>query len=194
METNICIAGFGGQGVMTIGKFLAQAVCDCTELNTVFFPTYGAEQRGGTANCFVVISDQKIGTPRADKMDDLIIMNNPSLAKFIKTLKPGGNLFINDTIVTDEIKRKDINIIRVPATEIALALGNPKVLNVIMLGAYVGYTEIFPVDVMWKTIEQKLSKKPVLLPQNRQAFEKGLALGCSQRSLGAYSLFNLTIT
>lgn len=103
METNICIAGFGGQGVMTIGKFLAQAVCDATELNTVFFPTYGAEQRGGTANCFVVISDKKIGTPKADQMDDLIILNNPSLAKFAGTLKPGGNLFINDTIVTDEI-------------------------------------------------------------------------------------------
>lgn len=182
METNICIAGFGGQGVMTIGKFLAQAVCDSTELNTVFFPTYGAEQRGGTANCFVVISNQKIGTPKADEMDDLIIMNNPSLAKFIKILKPGGNLFINDTIVTDEIRRDDINIIKIPATEIALALGNPKVLNVIMLGAYVGYTEIFPVDVMWKTIEQKLHKKPALLHLNRQAFDKGLALGCISRS------------
>lgn len=177
METNICIAGFGGQGVMTIGKFLAQAVCDATELNTVFFPTYGAEQRGGTANCFVVISDQKIGTPKADEMDDLIVMNNPSLAKFIRTLKPGGNLFINDTIVTDEIQRDDVNIVRIPATEIALNLGNPKVLNVIMLGAYIGYTEIFPVDVMWKTIEEKLSKKPALLKLNRQAFEKGLTLG-----------------
>ena len=177
METNICIAGFGGQGVMTIGKFLAQAVCDATELNTVFFPTYGAEQRGGTANCFVVISDQKIGTPKADEMDDLIVMNNPSLAKFIRTLKPGGNLFINDTIVTDEIQRDDVNIVRIPATEIALNLGNPKVLNVIMLGAYIRYTEIFPVDVMWKTIEEKLSKKPALLQLNRQAFEKGLALG-----------------
>ncbi len=177
METNICIAGFGGQGVMTIGKFLAQAVCDATELNTVFFPTYGAEQRGGTANCFVVISDKKIGTPKADQMDDLIILNNPSLAKFAGTLKPGGNLFINDTIVTDEICRDDIQVIRVPGTEIAMELGNTKVLNVIMLGAYIGYTEVFPVDVMWRTIEAKLSKKPKLLPMNREAFEKGLAIG-----------------
>ncbi|MDD5823113.1 MAG: 2-oxoacid:acceptor oxidoreductase family protein [Firmicutes bacterium] len=177
METNICIAGFGGQGVMTIGKFLAQAVTESTDLNTVFFPTYGAEQRGGTANCFVVISDGEVGTPRADLMDDLIILNNPSLNKFINSLKPGGNLFINETIVTDEIKRDDINIIRVPGTEIALELGNTKVLNVIMLGAYIGYTEVFPVDVMWKTIEAKLGKKVELLPLNKAAFEKGLEYG-----------------
>lgn len=177
MERNICIAGFGGQGVMTIGKFLAQAVCDSTELNTVFFPTYGAEQRGGTANCFVVISDKKIGTPRADKMDDLIIMNNPSLNKFREELKKDGILFINDTIVTDEIGRDDITVVRVPGTKIALEMGNLKVLNVIMLGAYIGYTEVFPAEIMWKTIEHKLGKKPKLLPLNKEAFEKGLEIG-----------------
>ena len=177
METNICIAGFGGQGVMTIGKFLAQAVCDNTEMNTTFFPTYGAEQRGGTANCFVVISDKRVGTPKADEMDDLIVLNNPSLAKFLPTLKPGGNLFINETIVTDEITRDDINVIRVPGTELALALGNAQVLNVIMLGAYIGYTKIFPEEVRWKTIEAKLGKKKHLLPMNKEAFAKGIAYG-----------------
>lgn len=181
METNICVAGFGGQGVMTIGKFLAQAVCEATDLNTVFFPTYGAEQRGGTANCFVVISDKEVGTPRADLMDDMIILNNPSLNKFINQLKPGGNLFINDTIVTDEITRDDINVIRVPGTAEAIELGNTKVLNVIMLGAYIGYTEVFPVDVMWSTIEHKLGKKVELLPLNKAAFEKGLEYGRSHK-------------
>ena len=179
METNICVAGFGGQGVMTIGKFLAQAVCEATDLNTVFFPTYGAEQRGGTANCFVVISDKEVGTPRADLMDDMIILNNPSLNKFINQLKPGGNLFINETIVTDEITRDDINVIRVPGTADAIELGNTKVLNVIMLGADIGYTEVFPVDVMWGTIERKLGKKKDLLPLNKAAFEKGLEYGRS---------------
>lgn len=181
METNICIAGFGGQGVMTIGKFLAQAVCDNTELNTVFFPTYGAEQRGGTANCFVVISDKAIGTPRADVMDDLMVLNDPSLNKFLGTLRSGGNLFINDTIVTAEIDRDDINVIRVPGTGTAMELGSAKVLNVVMLGAYIGYTEIFPADVMWKTIEHKLSSKAKLLPLNREAFERGLEIGRSHR-------------
>lgn len=177
MENNICIAGFGGQGVMTIGKFLAEAVCSYTELNTTFFPTYGAAQRGGTANCFVVISDEKVGTPKADVMDDLIVLNNPSLAKFIDTLKPGGNLFINNTIVTDPVKRTDINVISIPGTETALELGNGKVLNVIMLGAYIGYTEVFDPQLMWKTIEAKLGKKPKLLPLNEEAFKKGLEFG-----------------
>lgn len=114
-------------------------------------------------------------------MDDLIILNNPSLAKFLGTLKPGGNLFINDTIVTDEIRRDDINIIRIPGTALALELGNTKVLNVIMLGAYVAYTKVFPPEVMWATIEKKLSKKTALLPVNKKAFEEGLKLGENAR-------------
>ena len=81
------------------------------------------------------------------------------------------------TIVTDEIGRDDVNVVRVPGTQLALEMGNPKVLNVIMLGAYIGYTEIFPVEVMWQTIEHKLGKKPKLLPLNKQAFEKGLEIG-----------------
>ena len=87
METNLCVAGFGGQGVMTLGKFLADATCNSTDKNVTFFPSYGAEQRGGTANCFVVISDEAIGAPLGDVMDDLIVMNGPSLKKFIGTLK-----------------------------------------------------------------------------------------------------------
>ena len=98
METNLCVAGFGGQGVMTLGKFLASATCDATNKNVTFFPSYGAEQRGGTANCFVVISDEEIGAPLGDVMDDLIVMNGPSLKKFLPTLKKGGTLFINSSI------------------------------------------------------------------------------------------------
>ena len=92
METNLCIAGFGGQGVMSIGKFLADATCNSTDKNITFFPSYGAQQRGGTANCFVVISDDDIGAPLGDVMDDLIVMNGPSLARFLPTLRKGGRL------------------------------------------------------------------------------------------------------
>ena len=99
METNLCVAGFGGQGVMTLGKFLADATCNSTDKNVTFFPSYGAEQRGGTANCFVVISDEAIGAPLGDVMDDLIVMNGPSLKKFIGTLKTGGTLFINLSLI-----------------------------------------------------------------------------------------------
>ncbi len=182
METNLCVAGFGGQGVMTLGKFLADATCNATDKNVTFFPSYGAEQRGGTANCFVVISDGMIGAPLGDVMDDLIVMNGPSLAKFLPTLKQGGRLFINSSIVDEkEVNRSDVKLIKAPVTEMALEMGNAKVLNVIMLGVYIGYTEVVPAEVVWQTIEHKLGSKPKLLPLNKQAFEKGLELGRSQK-------------
>jgi len=181
METNLCVAGFGGQGVMTLGKFLASSACDSTDKNVTFFPSYGAEQRGGTANCFVVISDDTIGAPLGDVMDDLIVMNGPSLQKFLPTLKSGGTLFINSSIVKAEIGRNDIKLVKAPVTELALELGNAKVLNVIMLGVYIGYSEVVSPAVVWDTIEHKLGSKPKLLPLNKTAFEKGLEIGRGQR-------------
>ncbi|MBE5991868.1 MAG: pyruvate ferredoxin oxidoreductase [Paenibacillaceae bacterium] len=181
METNLCVAGFGGQGVMTLGKFLATATCDSTDKNVTFFPSYGAEQRGGTANCFVVISDESVGAPLGDVMDDLIVMNGPSLNRFIKTLKPGGTLFINSSIVSEETGRTDIKVVKAPVTEMALEMGNSKVLNIIMLGVYIGFTGVVSPEVVWDTIEHKLGKKPKLLPLNKEAFEKGLKMGRSQR-------------
>lgn len=181
METNLCVAGFGGQGVMTLGKFLAEAACESSDRNVTFFPSYGAEQRGGTANCFVVISDQEIGAPLGDRMDDLIIMNEPSLKKFLSTLKPGGRLFINSSIVTEDVGRTDVTIVKAPVTELALELGNAKVLNVIMLGVYVGYTGIVDEQLVWQIIEHKLGSKPKLLPLNRKAYEAGLELGKRQK-------------
>lgn len=181
METNICVAGFGGQGVMSLGKFLAEATCDSTDKNITFFPSYGAEQRGGTANCFVVMSDDFIGAPIMDEMDDLIVMNDPSLAKFVNKVKPGGTLFINSSIVNENIGREDVKLVKAPVTELALELGNAKVLNVIMLGVYIGFTEVIAPEIVWGTIEKKLASKVKLLPMNKQAFEKGLELGRAQR-------------
>ena len=181
MERNLMVAGFGGQGVMTLGKFLAEATCNSTDKNVTFFPSYGAEQRGGTANCYVVISDDDIGAPLGDQMDDLIVMNDSSLNKFLYKLVPGGTLYINSSIVKSDIQRQDIKVVKAPVTELALELGNAKVLNIIMLGVYIGYTQVVPEDVVWNTIEHKLGKKPALLPLNRQAFELGLKLGREQR-------------
>lgn len=181
MERNLMVAGFGGQGVMTLGKFLTEATCESTDKNVTFFPSYGAEQRGGTANCYVVISDDDIGAPLGDHMDDLIVMNDPSLSKFLYKLVPGGTLFINSSIVKSEITRTDIKVVQAPVTELALEMGSAKVLNIIMLGVYVGYTQVVPENVVWRTIEHKLGKKPALLPLNRQAFDLGLKLGREQR-------------
>jgi len=177
MERNLLIAGFGGQGIMSMGKLLAKATCYSTDKNITFFPSYGAQMRGGTANCYVVISDDAVGAPVPDKVDDLVVMNGESLNRFIGRLKKGGNLFVNSTIVTEEIKRDDVNIIRVPATSLALELGSGKVLNIIMLGAYIAVTEAIPENVVLDTILNQFAKKPKFIPMNKEAWAKGLELG-----------------
>jgi len=180
METNLCVAGFGGQGVISLGKFLADATCNSTDKYITFYPSYGAEQRGGTANCYVVISDDPIGAPVSDAMDDLIVMNGASLNKFMSRLYKGGRMFVNSSIVDmDAINRDDITVVSAPVTDIALELGNAKVLNVVMLGVYVGYTEVIEPAIVWDTIEHKLASKVALMPLNKQAFEKGLEIGRS---------------
>lgn len=181
MEINLCVAGFGGQGVMTLGKFLAEAICNSTDKNVTFFPSYGAEQRGGTANCYVVISDKEIGAPLVNILDDLIVMNEASLVKFLPKLKKGGRLFINSSIVTKAIERDDITLIKAPASEMALQLGNPRVLNILMLGVYIGYTQIVDANIIWDSVSKKFSKKSDILEVNKNAFEQGLALGKAAR-------------
>ncbi len=182
MERNLMVAGFGGQGVMLLGKTLAYATCTATDKNVTFFPSYGAEQRGGTANCYVVISDERIGAPLGDSMNDLLVMNQPSLDAFLYKLLPGGTLFINSSIVSDEISRKDLTVVKAPVTEIAQEMGNPRVINLLMLGVYVGYTDVISEDVIIQEIHHQFERKQKLIPINEEAFRKGLEIGRSQRS------------
>ena len=177
MERNLMIAGFGGQGVMTMGKLLAEATSQATDLNVTFFPSYGAAMRGGTANCFVVISDEEIGSPISYSLEDLIVMNKPSLHAFIDNLKPGGNLFVNSTIVTDVIERDDINIIKAPVTQMAIDIENERAVNLIMLGVYVGATGAVDEDVIIKGINRKFESKTNLIKPNVDAFRQGLEIG-----------------
>lgn len=177
MERNLMIAGFGGQGVMLMGKLLAYGAFSATEKNVTFFPSYGAEQRGGTANCYVVISDEEVGAPLGDIMDDLVVMNEDSLDKFLYKVKYGGVLFINSSIVKKRIEREDLTVISAPVTELAMELGNAKVLNVIMLGVYVGYTQALSEKIVHETIKKQLAKKQKLIPLNEKALEIGLEIG-----------------
>ena len=178
METNICIAGFGGQGVMSFGSILSDAVCSHTDLNVTFFPSYGAEQRGGTANCFVVISDGFIGNPMPDELDELVVLNYPSYEKFLPRLKKGGRLFVNSSLVPETEGAGDVCVVSVPASDAAIELGNIKVLNILMLGVYLGYSEIIGPELVWKSIEKKFSgKKAGVLEMNKKAYDKGLEMG-----------------
>ena len=181
MERNLMIAGFRGQGVMTMGKLLAEATSQATDLNVTFFPSYGAAMRGGTANCYVVISDEQIGAPVSYSLEDLVVMNGPSLHKFLPNLKPGGTLFVNSTIVKDPVDRDDIKVIEAPVTQMAIDIKNERALNVIMLGVYVGATDAVPEDVIIKGIEHKFAKKPKLIEPNVEAFKMGLEIGRKQK-------------
>jgi len=177
MERNIIMAGFGGQGVMLMGKLLGYAVNGSSDQGITFFPSYGAEQRGGTANCYVVISDDFVGSPMPSLADDLIVLNQPSLDKFADRLKTGGTLFINSSIVKRVPERTDIKIVAAPVTELSIEMGSEKVLNVIMLGVYIGYTGAIAEEIMLETIIKKLGKKESMIAINKAAFLKGLEIG-----------------
>ena len=174
METNLCVAGFGGQGVMTLGKFLASATCDATNKNVTFFPSYGAEQRGGTANCFVVISDEEIGAPLGDVMDDLIVMNGPSLEKFESATVPGGKIFYDSTLIEKNGGRTDVTYFAVPATKIAEENGIGKLANVIMCGKFLKETGLCTMEVAAPIIQKLVpAKKPELYDLNMKALKIG---------------------
>lgn len=143
MEKSIVCAGFGGQGVLTAGMLLA-SVAYTNKMKITWFPSYGAEMRGGTANCTVKISDSNIGSPMSSSLDIALTMNEPAIDKFEGNVKPGGYLFVNSTIVNPDRKyREDINVVKVPATNIATEVGNDKGANLVMLGAVIKKTGIF---------------------------------------------------
>ena len=164
MTYEILIAGFGGQGVMAMGKSIAEA-CVKQQLNVSWLPSYGPEMRGGTANCSVVVSDGRITTPIVLNGNALVVMNNPSLTKYEQTLQPGGLLMINSSVVTKEPTRTDIRVVKVPANDIAHELG-----------AFVKATGFLKPDTISEMIEEIYTgPKAKLVPLNRQALERGLA-------------------
>ena len=136
MEKTFIFAGFGGQGMLLIGKFVAMA-CMLDGKHVSWLPSYGPEMRGGTANCCVVISDEPIVSPIVLEPTELIAMNLPSLLKFEPNVVPNGTVFVNSSIITDKVQRSDLRAIYVPCLEIAQELGNLKVANMVMLGAYI---------------------------------------------------------
>ncbi len=179
MEHSVIVAGFGGQGVMVIGQLLGYTAAETTDKKVSYFPSYGAEQRGGTANCYVVISDDEIGAPKVSKADYLIILNQPSVEKFKNNLAPGGVVIVNSSIVTDtSALPAGTKVIQVPAGEIAAEIGNDKVMNLIMIGTLIGYSDMLPAENVLQTAYKKLgAKRPQLNPLNKAAFERGLEIG-----------------
>ena len=134
MKTNqILIAGFGGQGVLFAGKFLAYKGM-VENLNVSWLPSYGPEMRGGTANCSVVLSDTPVGSPIITTPDVLIAMNLPSLQKFVDTVVPGGQIYVDSSLIDEKVERTDVEVFYIPVTQMAKDEGIPTLANVIMLG------------------------------------------------------------
>lgn len=178
MKKSLVISGSGGQGVMSAGIMIAQTAVSSGKYAT-YLPEYGPEQRGGSAKCTVVVNDEEIISPLMAKCDTLITMNEQSYAKFCKSLKAGGVLVANTNRVTSEIKRDDISIVRVPADDIAVELGNIKCANIILIGALIGSeTGIISEEAMLKSLEAKFaSKKKTILELNKAALAKGIEFG-----------------
>jgi len=174
MEEKVIMAGFGGQGVMAIGKLLAYAGM-LENKQVTWLPSYGPEMRGGTANCAVVVSDELVGSPLISKDGTAaIVMNLPSLTKFENELLPGGKVIINKSLIDIEPKRKDIDAYYISANELALEVGNAKVANMIMLGAYLELTKVVEVEsVLHAFVKVFGDNKAHLVPLNKAALLKG---------------------
>lgn len=176
MQTEIMIAGFGGQGVLFAGQVLAYAGMDSGK-EVTWIPSYGPEMRGGTANCTVIIADEEIGSPLVRHPQALIAMNLPSLDKYEPGIAKGGTLIVNSSLIDRPANREDLNCILVPANEIAESLGEKRMTNVVMVGALLTAVPVLPIEAIEKALEDHLPERhKELLPLNYQALRAGAEL------------------
>ncbi|AWI07272.1 2-oxoacid:acceptor oxidoreductase family protein [Clostridium drakei] len=167
----IIFAGFGGQGILSMGKFLAYAGMDAN-LNVSWLPSYGPEMRGGTANCSVILTDEAIGSPIVTKADTIVVMNRPSLEKFEDIVEPNGVIIMDSDLVDIAPKRKDVKVISIPAQTIAEEIGSKKIANMILLGALVKETGIVSIEALLDSL--KAHGKERFFESNKNAIQKGI--------------------
>ena len=177
MTQQIRCAGFGGQGIVLMGRLIAYSAM-VEDKHTTFFPQYGAAMRGGTANCSVIVADREIAAPTVDTPDVVLIMNGPSLDKFEETVKPGGWIFYNSSLIEREVKRDDVNVVKVPANDLAEEIGSARSANMIMLGAFARKLGTISVDtVKAKSLPAQMhGKSESVMELNRKALDRGAAL------------------
>lgn len=182
MQHEMIFAGFGGQGVLLIGKMIAYAgLASGKEVS--WLPSYGPEMRGGTANCTVVVSDDVVGSPVVATPWALVAMNLPSLDKFESSVAPGGVLLINTSLINRPAERTDVHVVNVAANDVCNELGNPRGANMVAVGCFVGATEVVPVEQMETLIRETFAKKPGLIDVNLECFRRGLELGRNQKAV-----------
>jgi 2-oxoglutarate ferredoxin oxidoreductase subunit gamma len=173
MMIKTIFSGFGGQGVLMMGVSLAHSAMS-KGYHVTYLPAYGAEVRGGTANCTVAIADEEIASPVASEPDHLVAMNSPSLLTFQSKITSGGTVFLNSSIIAARPSRGDVQVFAVPCGDMAQEMGNIRVANTIMMGAFIKKTGIVPAEIYLKSLESIMgSKKKSAAEINRRAFMAG---------------------
>ena len=172
MKQELIVAGFGGQGVLLVGKLIAKAALEEGK-EVSWLPSYGPEMRGGTANCTVVVSDKPVGSPVVSRPNMLIVMNRPSLDKFESSMMPGGTMLVNSSLINVEPKRTDVKIYKLAANDIAVSVGNPKAANMAILGAYVALSKTVTLEQMQHAVEEQFANKKAVIPGNLAALKAG---------------------
>jgi 2-oxoglutarate ferredoxin oxidoreductase subunit gamma len=176
MQTDIIIAGFGGQGVLFAGQLLAYAALD-HDMEVSWIPSYGPEMRGGTANCTVIIADEEIGSPTVRNPKAALVFNLPSFDKYEPLVVPGGVLIANESLSNRDFQRSDLNAVLIPANDIAEEIGNKKLTNMVMLGALLEALPVLTIDSVQKTLDTHLPQRHKhLLQMNIKALQRGAEL------------------
>jgi len=176
MKMEMIFSGFGGQGSLTIGKFVAQA-CMEEGKHVTWFPSYGPEMRGGTANVFVIVSDEPIASPLVSKPSLIVALNQPSLDKFGPNVASKGLTIVNSDLCPNITKRNDVEYILAPMNTIAQGIGSDKVLNMVSIGVVIAKTGLFKFETIEKIIVKTMSdKKPQLVEMNIKAIKAGMEL------------------
>lgn len=173
MQTEILIAGFGGQGVLFAGQVLAYAAMD-QGLEVTWIPSYGPEMRGGTANCTVIIADEEIGAPLVRYPQAVIAMNLPSLDKYEAQVRPGGVLVVNASMVGRPVRRTDLHVVPIPANAIAEELGDKRMINMVLLGGLLANLPVLPLAAVEQALKDHLPvRHQNLLARNLEAMRRG---------------------
>jgi 2-oxoglutarate ferredoxin oxidoreductase subunit gamma len=175
MLTKTIISGFGGQGVISMGLSLAQAAM-VEGKHVTYLPSYGAEVRGGTANCTVAISDEEIASPVASSPEFVVAMNQPSMIRFQNQIQSGGILFLNSSLIQADTSRDDIDVVRVAADDIAKQLGSPKSANMVMLGVLIKKSKLVSLASTVEGLKNTMKNKQKLLEINEKALQTGYDL------------------